>query len=1393
MRSLRTLWLLSIFVIFHAFASASISVTVSPQFPQVKPGGQVQLSATVTGTTNSVVIWSLAGTGCSGIACGQITSGGLYLAPPSAPNPPIVTAIATSLADLSQSGSSSIFIGSSFTVGVTVSPSTARLVVGDKQRFTATVTGTANTNVGWSVSGTGCSGSDCGTITTTGLYLAPSKVPNPAQVIVTATANADNTKSSSATVTIAPPVAVSVSPQSARVVIGMKQQFKALVTGTTDTTVTWSVSGAGCSGSSCGTINSGGLYTAPSSVPSPAAVSITATSEADPTKSSTVTATIVLPVKVTITPTTAQVVAGKQQQFNATVSNTSNTAVTWSVSGAGCAGSACGTISTNGLYTAPASVPSPAQVTVTATSSADTSKSASATVTVLPPVIVTVAPATAQVVTGKQQQFTATVVNTTNPAVTWSVSGSGCSGSTCGAVSSSGLYTAPSAVPTPAQVKVKATSVADPTKSSSATVTVIPPVAVTITPTTAQVVAGKQHQYTATVTGTTNTAVTWQLSGAGCSGTACGTITTAGLYTAPAVVPSPALVQLKATSVADPTKSATATATVVEGVAVNITPTSAQVVTGAQQQFTVSVTGTTTTSVTWSVAGAGCSASACGTITSTGLYTAPNTIPKPAQVIVTATSTADSSKAASATVTIVPPIVVAISPKTAQVVAGDTEQFTALVSGTSNTAVTWSVTGTGCNGNGCGSISSSGLYTAPEVVPNPALVTVKVTSSADSTKSASATVTIVPSVVVTVSPLSVQVMAGSKQQFTAAVTGTTNTSVTWSISGSGCSGSACGSITSSGLYTAPNTIPQPAAVTIEATSSADSTKSGTATATIIQKTVVAVTPTVAIVPVKGQQQFRATVSGNLNTAVTWTVSGAGCSGTGCGAISTGGLYTAPASIPSPAEVMITAASQANPSQKATATVTIVASNNAKLVGPYAFLFKGFDAKGVYQQAGSFVADGAGHLTGGIEDVNDTDGVSKNVTFGGTYQVTADSRAAFTIKSTLGTFTFKLALSQLGDRGRFIEFDDSGIRGSGILERQDTSAFKTSAFSGGYALSLSGEDVSDTRIGAIGVIYPSGSGFISGGSLDVNDGGVLSPTFGSFNGTLTVASTGRGLTTLNIPGFDGGTFNFAFYVVSRSEFLMVSLDQLSADNPVLSGSAELQSGSPFLTSSFSGPAVFDLNGIKRTSTDCTIGRIEFENGQTIAVNYDQNNGGLITIGAKYTGAYDIQLNGRGTLNLDNESTGKTATWYFYAIAPNRAFLMDASTTAVAIGEMRSQTVVAKYSNLNLLGNYWFGSGEPVVATAPLMSGVADFDGKTNSSGEGMVNGEQDTSSSSSLSPDQTLTATYALANSSNKGRGTLAVTSPAPASMVIWMVSPTEVLGLDVDASTTQSTVVHFEQ
>jgi hypothetical protein len=195
----------------------------------------------------------------------------------------------------------------------------------------------------------------------------------------------------------------------------------------------------------------------------------------------------------------------------------------------------------------------------------------------------------------------------------------------------------------------------------------------------------------------------------------------------------------------------------------------------------------------------------------------------------------DCSNPGSSTTPPPPLIVVTISPLQATTLAGGNQQFMASVTGTANTAVTWTVSGTGCTGAACGTVSSSGFYTAPSAVPSPATVTVTASSEAVPTQSASAVVTISvpPPIIVTISPSQVTTPAGGSQQFTASVTGTADATVNWTVSGSGCTGTACGTISSSGFYTAPPTVPSPATVAVTATTLATPAQAASAEVTIV--------------------------------------------------------------------------------------------------------------------------------------------------------------------------------------------------------------------------------------------------------------------------------------------------------------------------------------------------------------------------------------------------------------------------------------------------------------------------------------------------------------------------------------------------------------------------------
>lgn len=184
-------------------------------------------------------------------------------------------------------------------------------------------------------------------------------------------------------------------------------------------------------------------------------------------------------------------------------------------------------------------------------------------------------------------------------------------------------------------------------------------------------------------------------------------------------------------------------------------------------------------------------------------------------------------------------VTVSVSPSSASVPVNTKKQFTATVSGNSNQAVTWDVNGA-VGGNGTvGFIDSlSGLYTAPAALPSPATVTVHASSSAVTPPVVgSATVTVVNPlpIAVTISPTSASVRVKTTKQFTATVTNTSNTSVTWKINGVTGGNSTFGTISTSGLYKAPNSVPSPSGVTVTATSNADTGKSASATVTITRR------------------------------------------------------------------------------------------------------------------------------------------------------------------------------------------------------------------------------------------------------------------------------------------------------------------------------------------------------------------------------------------------------------------------------------------------------------------------------------------------------------------------------------------------------------------------------
>ena len=178
-----------------------------------------------------------------------------------------------------------------------------------------------------------------------------------------------------------------------------------------------------------------------------------------------------------------------------------------------------------------------------------------------PPVSVNVAASSATVPVNGTDFFTATVINSSNQTVTWAVVG----GSANGTIDSTGTYHAPATVPANPQVTITASPAAAPSISGQAGVTIT--LSMSISPASAIVQTLAKDSFSASVQGSSNQAVTWQVNGITGGNLVVGTITAGGLFQAPESVPSntsgqTVTVTVSAISQASPSVSASAIVTV---------------------------------------------------------------------------------------------------------------------------------------------------------------------------------------------------------------------------------------------------------------------------------------------------------------------------------------------------------------------------------------------------------------------------------------------------------------------------------------------------------------------------------------------------------------------------------------------------------------------------------------------------------------------------------------------------------------------------------------------------------------------------------------------------------------------------------------------------------------
>ncbi len=600
------------------------------------------------------------------------------------------------------------------------------------------------------------------------------------------------------------------------------------------------------------------------------------------------------------------------------------------------------------------------------------------------------------------------------------------------------------------------------------------------------------------------------------------------------------------------------------------------------------------------------------------------------------------------------------------------------------------------------------------------------------------------SVSIAISPTAATVNTGATQQFTVTVSNTTNTNVIWTVNGVASGNQTVGFISSSGLYTAPNSVPVPATVTITATSQADTTQAASAQVTIsapsTPTSTLVVSPPSVTLAAGGQQTFTAT-SGGSAVAVNWAVNCQSTATGACGTITSSGVFTAPLSPPPGANVTVTATPQSG-NVAASGAVVMVQFGNASLTGQYAFSLSGQNAGVSYLAAGSISFDGKGGITGGTEDINNN-GVSAAAITGGTYNIGSDGRGVASVTTTSGTTNWRVALVN-ASHGYLIRFD-SGVPGaSGTLDLQDATqiALGAGGFSGAYAFNLSGANSSGKpgTAAAAGALTSNGGGAITSGVQDVNNTGVAS--MATFTGTYTApVASGRGTAALS----NGQTFSY--YIVDATHVKVVETDASTQ----LAGDLFKQAAGPFSNATFKGGIAFAALGSRSGAVLGEGGVLSLDaSGNVTAGTIDLNANGTPQ-SSSVTGTYSLvdAVTGRATLSIS--VAGATLQYALYPQSNGALSLVEIDSSAnVVAGRALPQT--GPFASGTVAGNYALNFTGTDFTTNP---GQEDIVGQVVPNGGSALAGAVGINDAGNLASSATLSGSYSV---STNGRGSTTLTT-----------------------------------
>jgi hypothetical protein len=392
-------------------------------------------------------------------------------------------------------------------------------------------------------------------------------------------------------------------------------------------------------------------------------------------------------------------------------------------------------------------------------------------------------------------------------------------------------------------------------------------------------------------------------------------------------------------------------------------------------------------------------------------------------------------------------------------------------------------------------------------------------------------------------------------------------------------------------------------------------------------------------------------------------------------------------------------------------------SNASLTGQYAFLLNGNTANGAYTaRIGSFTADGSGHVTGGLQDMlNLNTGAPASVISitSGSYTIQSNGTGTLTINGSDGSVLQLMMMLESNSAG-FLAETDFNAASNGTFNLQTSSDFSNAALAHAYVFALSGVSFLNSTaapIAMIGQTVLNGSGAVTGGVMDTNDGHSTAPS----GATPITASTYSLDTNGNGTNFGRGTMSFngrtyAFYIVDSTHYELLEEDSMGGS----SGEVLQQlSTIPTENSAFKGGFVYFIgSGVSFLGSQGQVVRVaRFTadgSGHLGAISLDDNNDGTYTHvsqGGNISAAtYAIDTayagSGRGTYTFHASGPG-TFIDTFYMISPTQGVVSENSRGIIGTGPLYSQNSPS-FSVASVAGTYvslWIGEQLSYITAVP----------------------------------------------------------------------------------------------